>query len=409
MNMENRNWIILAGTLVGYLVLMFCNPIRASMADGMRCVRRYGVLWSVLALFGFCYVAFQLCLRIYFHYVLPDEMRPIFQWHRAWFLPHGEVAQILSQTILPTAESVSGIFNNLLTTYPFSAFAAVLFLLNWECHLETLHKALRKRFGAAGTEVCVGIGFCALAAIVKPLTYILLPLADSTKLDPELVLQVSTIIDWLSFVFEYLFGVCIQLYLILLVYAWVRGLNFTHRHMLDFAIRRLGSVMKWAALVTVISSLFIHLPLVLSNLPWFAERFPTELVLDYIDRFARPFLAVLLLLFSTVQITLTFHSESLRKAIADHFRFLAHQWHRLGWFLAIAGIHFFALNFVNTLFLRALGEGTAIVIAWELLFPLLEALLAAWLLASWVCLFKRCQAGTIDTDNWIPLHGAPEA
>ncbi len=399
--MEHRTWLILAGTLICYLLLMLGNPIRSSLVDGMRCVRRYATLWSVLALFGFCYAAFQLCLRVFFHCVLPDEMRPIFQWHRAWFLPDGQVMQILRECILPTAENVAGIFNNLVTTYPFSAFAAVLLLANWQGHLQTLHRALQKRFGRPGIGIYMAIAICALAAIAKPLVYLLLPLVGSTQIDPLLVLQVSTIIDWLSFLFEYLFGVCIQLYLILLVYAWLRGLTFTHQHMLDFAIRRLGSVVKWAALVMAVSSTIINLPLILSTLPWFSDLIPSEIVLDGIDRFSRPLLAVFLILFSTVQITLTFHSESLRKAIRDHLKFLTRNWRFVTWFLVIAAIHFLLLNFFNSFLLKGLGEGTAIVIAWELVFPLIEALLAAWLLASWVCLFKRCEAGRIDVDNWI--------
>jgi len=399
--MEYRNWIILAGALGAYLLLMFTNPIRSSLLDGIRCVRRYSTLWTVLALFGFCYEAFQLAVRVFFHFVLPEEMRPIFQWHRAWFLPDALYGQIALHSILPAAENVAGIFNNLLTTYPFSAIAAVLLLANWEGHLQTLRKAMARRMGHWGFPVYLAIAICALAAIAKPLLYCLLPVVSSTPADPLLVLQVSTIIDWLSFVFEYLFGVCIQLYLILLVYAWLRGLTFTHQHMLDFAIRRFGSVVKWAALVIGISSVIINIPLILSNFPWFSERISPEIVLPYIDGIARPLLAGFLLLFSTVQITLTFHSESLRKALRDHLRFLGRNWGPMAWFLIIAGIHFYLLNFGNSLVLQGLGEGTAIVIGWQLVFPLIEAFLASWMLASWVCLFKRCETGRIEVDNWI--------
>ena len=400
--MEHRNWIILAGALGAYLLLMFTNPIRSSLLDGFRCVRRYQTLWSVLALFGFCYAAFQLALRVFFHFALPEETRPIFQWHRAWFLPEGLYGQLLRHSLLPAAENVAGIFNNLIATYPFSVVAALMLLTNWEGHLGTLRSALIKRFQRKGFLFYLAICICALAAIAKPFLYCLLPFLNSSSKDFQLLaLQVFSVIDWLSFLFEYLFGVCIQLYLILLVYAWLRGLTFTHQHMLDFAIRRFGSVVKWAVLVMVVSSLAINIPLILSNFPRIAERIDPENVLQYVDHIARPLLAGFLLLFATVQITLTFHSESVWRALGDHLRFLRKHWLSMSLFLLIAGVHFLALNYANVLVRQGLGEGTAIVIAWQLAFPLIEAFIAGWMLASWVCLFKRCEAGRIGVDNWI--------
>jgi hypothetical protein len=367
----------------------------------MRCVRRYSTLWGILALFGFCYAAFQLCLRIFFHFVLSEESRPIFQWSRAWFLPETDAIPILWQSLLPAAEGVAGVFNSLITTYPFSALAAILLLANWQEHLRTLYKALKKRFGRWGFAVYLGICMCAVAAVCKPLAYILLPLVDRTEANALLILQASLIIDWLSFLFEYLFGVCIQLYLILLVYAWLRGLSFTHQHMLDFAIRRFGFVVKWAAVIMAVSSVLIKLPLILSSFPWFAPWLNTEGVLRFINHCARPALAVFLVFFSTVQIILTFHSESLRKALRDHVQFARRNGMPLAWFVLLAGLGFYLINALNALLVRGMGEGTAIIVAWQLLFPLLEAFVAAWMLASWVCLFKRCESGRINVDNWI--------
>lgn len=401
--MEHRSWLILAGIAVVYLGLLFASPIRSSFVDGMRCVRRYSTLWGVLALFGFCYAAFQLGLRIFFHFVLPDEMRPIFQWSRAWFLPESDATQILWQSILPAAENVAGIFNNLLTTYPFSAVAAILLLVNWQDHLRTLRKALLRRSGTGGIAIYLGICISALAAIAKPFMYVFLPLISTERIqvDPLLALQISTIIDWLSFLFEYLFGVCIQLYLILLVYAWLRGLSFTHQHMLDFAIRRFGFVVRWAAVVMAVSSVFINLPLILSNFPGFAQWITPEGVVRFIDRAVRPALAIFLLLFSTVQIILTFHSESLKKALHDHLHFVSRNWLPMVWFALLAGLPFYLLNALNAFLVRGMGEGTTLIVAWQLLFPLGVAFVAGWLLASWVCLFKRCESGRIDVDNWI--------
>src|ERR1043165_173613 len=83
------NWTLGFGALVGYLLVLFTNPVRASLRDGLRCVRRYSMLWITLGAFGFAYALFQLALRIYFFCVLPPADRPPFLWARdAWRDPH---------------------------------------------------------------------------------------------------------------------------------------------------------------------------------------------------------------------------------------------------------------------------------------------------------------------------------
>ena len=44
---------------------------------------------------------------------------------------------------------------------------------------------------------------------------------------------------------------------------------------------------------------------------------------------------------------------------------------------------------------------TAAGIAWGLMVPWLRGILAAWLLAAWVCLFKRCDTGHPAAEKWI--------
>jgi hypothetical protein len=193
-----------------------------------------------------------------------------------------------------------------------------------------------------------------------------------------------------------------QIYLILLAYAWVRGLTFTHSHLLDFAIRRCSFVLKWALVVMLLSSVFIDLPLILKNFDGFGAWFPDGTdVIDGRQRLARTALAGILLLTATVQITLVFHSESLRKALRDHVRFVARYAWPFGWFVIVAALHFYLFQVAQGLVLRGLGEETAAGIAWSLVAPWLKAVVAAWLLASWVCLFKRCDAGRSESENWI--------
>src|SRR5687768_6019649 len=75
-------WLI-GGAIVGYLLVLFTNPARASLRDGLRCLRRYSALWITLGAFGFAYALFQLTLRIYFFCVLPPGAGPALAWSRA--------------------------------------------------------------------------------------------------------------------------------------------------------------------------------------------------------------------------------------------------------------------------------------------------------------------------------------
>jgi hypothetical protein len=391
-----------AATAFGvYLAAMLFNPARASLRDGYRAVRRYRMLWVPLGVCGFAYALFQLALRLYFHLVLPPETRPVFQWWSATpvtsqFAPDAFLKS-LRESLLPAIENVAGIFNNLVSTFPLATVAAVLLLLNFGGHHVVLWRALRQRFGRAGWLVYAGIVVCALAAIAKPLTYVV-----ARHVDPLLWFQWSPVIAWLAFLFEYLFGVCLQVYLILMAYCWVRGVAFTHGHLLDFAIRRCGSVLKWAAMVMLLSSAFIDLPLILKNFAPFTGVFSDDrATVAFRLGLARSILTGVLLATSTMQITLVFHSESLRAALRDHLRFLWRHWWPYAWFLAIATLHFLLLALLDRTVQTAFGEGTAPGIAWSLFFPWLAAIVAAWLLASWVCLYRRCDTGRKRSENWI--------
>lgn len=416
--------LLAAGALVGYLVLMFANPARASLRDGLRCLGRYGTLWRILTLFGLCYAVFQIGVEVFCHYNMPEGQRPIFQWSRPWFLPEQMRLPILKGSILPAFEGAAGLFNVLITTFPFSAIAAILFFTNWDGHHGVLFRALRRRFGWGwgwgtgwglgwGPVIYFGILLCALAALVKPLLYsALLPMLSSHIPGLDL-LQISFVVVWLSFLFEIMFGTCVQIYLILIVYAWVRGLNFTRQHMIDFAIRRFSFVMKWSLLIMLLSTLLIHLPLILTVIPPFSHMLQQLPVFYYCDHVARPIMAGFLLLFCGMQIILTFHSESLGKALRGHFHFLRKDAWSIIWFLLVALVHFYILNVLNSAITSGfsggpddalsadLGSETAITIVWRLFYPLLSAFVAGWMLAAWVCLYKRSEAGRIHAEDWI--------
>ena len=200
-------------------------------------------------------------------------------------------------------------------------------------------------------------------------------------------------VNWLGFLFEYLFGVSMQLYVLLLAYCWVRGLSFRPRQLLDFAIRRSAFVLQWAAVVMLLSTLFIDLPLMLQNVPWFARWQPADAAeLERRTVIARLALDLVFLAWCSVQVILTLHNECLVRSLRDHLSFVRHHGWPVGWLILLALLHFYILHFVHHLCLRGFGEGTALWVAWSLAFP--------WLAG---CSARGCsRAGSPCSSGWMP-------
>jgi hypothetical protein len=140
----------------------------------------------------------------------------------------------------------------------------------------------------------------------------------------------------------------------------------------------------------------------LQNAPFFSRWFAASAAaIDRRDLLARMLLALVFLVFATVQITLMLHNESLRQSVRDHFRFVrGHAW-PLGWFLLLAALHFFLLATGDGVIQTALGAGTLSVLVWSLIFPWLSGAVGAWLLASWVSIFKRADANRLHDRDWV--------
>jgi hypothetical protein len=395
--------LLIAGALAGYALLMGTNPVRESLRDGLRAVRRYSRLWVILGLFGCGYALFELGLRIYFFAALPAGEGPSFVWTRAadhasaegwtglrdllWALPAHAAGELARGALLPALDSLGGLFNNAVSTFPLAAVAALLLLLNWNGHRRMLRKALTKRFGAIGWLFHVLILATALVAFVKPGLYVL-----PRYIDGELWYRWSPVAAWLAFVFEYFFGVAVQVYLLLLAYCWLRGISFRPGQLLDFAIRRFAFVVRWSAVLLVLSTLLIDLPLILKNFGVFSWLEADATAIDRRNAIARVVLNVIFVAFAAVQITLTFRNESLRRSFRDHWRFAGKHFGALLWFIVIAGVHFFGVHYLNALCLAGFGEGTALWVAWGLLFP--------WL-AGWVSFYRRAESGRLADKEWV--------
>lgn len=380
--------------------MMRTNPVRESLRDGWLVVRRYPTMWVILGLFGFAHAAFGLGTRAYLAAILPKEEGPVFVWVREawrdpklwlagspeslWWLPANECARVIRESLLPAIESLGGLFHNLVTTFPLSALIAPILLLPWTNRMQVLRKGLGRRFGKLAWLIYFVLMIAAVAAIAKPIGY-----ATPQILPPLIWTHWGQVVVSVAFAFEYLLGVGVQVFLILVAFAWIRGLSFQRDALAEVAIRRFVVVLPWSALILLLSWLLIDLPLMLKNFPATAPYFVEADIFNLWLRWARAGLTGLILLAAGVQVRLALHSTSWRQALREHFHMMLRAWWPFGWFLVIALLHFFFWTAFRESVLRGVGEGTALWVAWRLLSPWIAGAIGAWLLASWVCVYKR--------------------
>ena len=399
MNEEaHRGFLLAAGALAGYAVLMATNPARHSLRDGLRCVARYRQIWLVPAGFAFAHAAFRLWRRAYEVWVVPGATPVLVPW-AGWQPPAWH--ETMAASWLPAVESTAALFNCVVTTFPLSAVAAALYLVNWRGYQGSLYRALRRRLGRFGGWALYGaLAFCAAAAVCKPVLFGGLP-SLNRYFGAAVLLQTGEVVNSLSFVFEYLLGVGVQIYVVLLCYAWIRGLTFDFDALRRFALRRFAFVVKWTAVVMLLSVAGITLPQVVRSFqPVFDPR-AADWTAGVIED-TRWLLGVTLLLFCSMQVLLIFHNESLLRAAGDHWRLLRRYGTHVGWLVVVVALHFLTLAVADAFLPLALGNWTWPGVTWSLLIhPLLWTALAAWFLASWVCLFQRCEQNRPDVKELV--------
>lgn len=378
------------GLVAAYAVVMFFNPIRLTLRDGSRCITRFKRIPTTFILLGFAYSVFQFATftplqrpsDLDFSQVLAPD---------TWVWP--SLGEIWSDVPLPALEGVVGIFDNATTTYPLSVLAAVLLILNWRGLHGALFRALRKRFRFWGYVIYVVLLLSGLATLLKPMTFWLLPEWGET-MPTAGWLQVAATIDATAFLFEYLFGVYIQVYLITVCLAWIKGLSFREPDLFRFAMRRFSYVLEWAGIVVIIGTLIVRLPLLLAyfrNIPGVLDYLPLE----------RYVMCGLIIAFCSVQISLVLHNETLNTAFQAHREFVRKNFLSLFWFLLIAGLHFFFLIATDAIVRGAAADRLVAVILWKVIYVCVRGLITGWLLASWVCLFRQCESGRANQEAWI--------
>jgi hypothetical protein len=373
-------WVVLS--VVATWVIALCLPsVRESYANGWRCLLRHASLWKLPGAFALAYGVFQLFDFLLLHWRMGriPEVAPLL----AYMPP--EPMQIALVSLLPAAELLAGALNCLVATFPISVLCGFLFLGNYHGLTGELGYALLRRYRIWGWLWLALLAACALASIAKPLILLILPeLASILSLHELLV--VSSAVNALSFAFEYLLGTCLQVYLLLIAYGWVRGLHFRRPRVLQFAVRRMGFVLKWALVIILATLALIHLPLFLEG--WITGDPIGWTTLVIAEMIFRPALAAVMLGLATVQIRLVLHNDSLRGAIAAHGRFLKRHGLQCLAFLLAAFAILLMLQVVRLGGNASLGAPILRHI-WTIFLEVASAIAGGWILASWVCFYKR--------------------
>jgi hypothetical protein len=377
----------LLGLLGGYLVVLFFNPIRLALRDGLRCILRFKRIWLTFVLLGFAYSVFDFATSASLRGPVEFDLNQITA-PGSWEWP--SFFDVWSAVPLRMLEGVAGIFDNATTTYPLSVVAAVLLLINWRGLHGALMRALAKRYGAWGYLIYLVVIISALATLCKPIIFWKLG-AWMSGPGAASWLKRSAIVIPTAEIFEYFFGVYIQVYLIAVCLAWIKGLSFGEDQLFRFAMRRFTYVLEWAGVVAIVSTLVIRAPL----LAGFFGDAPN--VFDY----ARFFMSGFIIIFGSVQVSLVLHNETLRAALQAHKEFIRTNLFRFGWFLLIAALHYFFLITSDAIVLGAVADRPVGVIAWKIIFVCLRGLITGWLLASWVCLFRQCETRRANQEKWI--------
>ena len=377
----------LLGFCSGYAIVMLFNPVRQSLRDGLRCLGRFKRIWLTYVILGLAYALFQF---VTFTPLQADFDINQFTSLATWQWPR--LTEVWMDIPLPALESVAGLFDAT-TTYPLSVIAAILLLTNWHGFHGAFWRALRKRFPFWSFPIYLAVLTSTVATLCKPVVFWKLPVWIGSASTSRLF-QISATVDAVAFLFEYLIGVYIQVYLITVCFAWIRGLSFMEEPLFRFAIRRFSYVLKWSGVVLFVGILVVHLPRMLAyfmNIPDVLDYLPLE----------RALMCALILVFSSVQISLVLHNENLRAALRSHWEFLRKHAGAYGWFLLIAGIHFFAIAACDAIARDAIADRAIALLGWKILYVLLRGVITGWLLASWVCLYRQSERARAGQESWI--------
>ncbi len=383
-----------AAVVLGWILVCTCSPAGSALRQGLSVLRRYPRMIGICFLFTLGWRLWREGMSLHLRYLdgssagelgdhLPghssDGVVQGFSdlWTGLWAwnpVPFATAAMpVLEKSLL----DLGGLFHSALTTFPISVLFAFAFVTNLGGWTGRFHQATAKRYGLwawAMTPVAV---VAALAALTRVWLFV-----PSGQWRPEWPLWVGELWTWAAFLFEYSCGVWVQIFLILIVFHWIRGMQLREHKLWEVTMRRFVVVMQWTLPVFLVVSL-------LTQGPMFLQIFSGDaLWAGWVQRIGFGLLAVFLIFFSTVEVTLIFHNETVGDSIKDQIAFLRLHLSAFAWFLAGVAVPLFFVNTFDSWLTLSFGSATLAASLARIGMALPLAGVTAWLLAAWVCFFR---------------------
>jgi len=300
------------------------------------------------------------------------------EWSPAWVIGeyplgaiNGDGLDWTPSHFIAALGRTSALGNDLVTPFPLSAVLVVWTVLFSRPIIVQLFRTARRGFPRAWVAVVLVLVFSACAAVLKPVVYLFLPeWIEWAPMDGSHAMLAAELLNAAAIVFEVFIGSYVTVFLMLTAFAWVRGIDADRMRLHILTARRMRYVLKWTLLTAALAVLLMVSPI----MPGVEQ----SAIVAYLG---------ILLLFFPMQANLAFHNRSLRSALRSSVSLMLKNRAVLAFligacsaFLLLAGGQSFAHGEVS-------GDSPALGV--DLVFGVINATLSGWLIASWVCLYRR--------------------
>ncbi len=375
--------IIYAATVIAGVVLWLLHSrVRAALGHGMQCLLRYPALWRIPAAFAIAYGVFQWIAEALLVWRM-GEWSATWPMQRQWN-PDADWNVEPLGVVIDALDRMATLGSGIIISFPLAAFVVLWVGIFRAGIVLQLARAVRRRFPRSWLVLVVGFSLAAVASIIKPVMYLFLPeVLERLPMDPLTVLIGASVVNLVSLAFEIFLESYVTVYLMLLAFAWVRGIRADRQRLHLLSARRMGYVLKWTLMTTVFAMIVVG--------AMFAESyFPAADGggLSRLGAFAQILYAVVLLAFFPVQAVLVFHNRSLRASLVASARLMKNNLACMLLFLSGGALVFAGLVSADEIITSRL-QGVSIGFATSAIVDTLSAILAGWLLASWVCLYRN--------------------
>ncbi len=362
------------------LCLWAIHPlVRQALIDGLRCTSRFPALWKIPVQFALAYGIFQWIAEAMIVWRTGE-------WSGKWiidgnWIPFAGVSDDWIPAASGALERTAALGNDLIIPFPLSALLVGWALLFHRNVVSQLVRTAKRGFPGTWVLLIAILTVSALAGVLKPFVYLFFPeCIDWLPIQGEAVMAGATAINVLSMIFEIFLGSYLTVYLMLTAFAWIRGINADRMRMHILAARRMRYVLKWTLVTTALTLALVVAPALLA-LPSFGSFV---------------YLGILLALFPA-QAVLAFHNNSLRRAVIASARVLREKSGASAFFLGGAWVCFFILGLLTDEVLVRV-QGDSLILGVSMVAGVANAILSGWLLAAWVCLYRR-----VASDKRPPL------